>query len=145
MVMKITSFEPMTELKQHSSNQTSKNNEKPFQCYGCMLYRVRAVFQYRTSPTQKKNTLDYCRIYKFCLVIISAEFLGQETREFLRDANKKIIGIKLTIKGAKYENTGNYECSAENTFGKAVELSTLTVNQVFGSGADASFDVGELS
>jgi hypothetical protein len=77
-----------------------------------------------------------------CLFV--AEFLGKETRELIKDPNDNILGIKLTITGATFENTGNYECSAENQFGKAMEVSTLTVNKVFGSGGGASFDEGEL-
>ncbi|KAK3699928.1 hypothetical protein QZH41_016595, partial [Actinostola sp. cb2023] len=73
--------------------------------------------------------------------VIHPDFLGKEMREYIKDSNGKTIGIKLTITGATFENSGNYECTAENSFGKAMALvARLTVNKVFGSGGGVSMD-----
>ena len=69
-----------------------------------------------------------------------AEFLGKETRDFIKDSNGKITGIKLTISGVTPENSARYECSATNSFGMVMDIASLTVNKVFGSGGGPSMD-----
>ena len=41
---------------------------------------------------------------------VTAEFLGKEQRDPIKDANGNTIGLKLSITGARYENSGHYEC-----------------------------------
>lgn len=57
----------------------------------------------------------------------------------IRNAKGEVIGAKLSITGAKYENTGSYECKVTNSHGEATDLAQINVAKVFdfeGSGAD---------
>ena len=67
-----------------------------------------------------------------------ADFLGKLSQAAIKNANGDVIGSKLTITNAAYENTGSYECRVTNTHGEDKSLAMVNVEKVidFGSGAD---------
>ena len=56
----------------------------------------------------------------------------------IKDTSDNVIGSKLTITGATYENTGSYQCSVTNTHGQDKALAQINVAKVIdvGSGSD---------
>lgn len=59
----------------------------------------------------------------------------------IKDGNGAVIGSKLTITGAKYENSGSYECRATGTHGEDKKIAQINVAKVIdvGSGSDEPF------
>jgi len=76
-------------------------------------------------------------LWKF-LRDIPADFLGKLSQAAIKNPNGDVIGSKLTITNAAYENTGSYECRVTNTHGEDKSLVMVNVEKVidFGSGAD---------
>lgn len=50
----------------------------------------------------------------------------------LTNPNGDVIGSKLVITGATYENTGSYECTATSTHGSDMGLAVINVEKVIG-------------
>ena len=70
---------------------------------------------------------------------IEASFLGSMSQTSIKDGNGVVIGSKLTITGATYENSGLYECRVSNTHGEHTALvQVVNVAKVIdiGSGLD---------
>ena len=69
---------------------------------------------------------------------IEASFLGSMSQTSIKDGNGVVIGSKLTITGATYENSGLYECLVSNTHGEHTALAQVNVAKVIdiGSGLD---------
>lgn len=63
------------------------------------------------------------------------------SQQSLNNAGGDVIGSRLTITDATYENTGSYECSVTNTHGNDKGLAKINVEKVFdfgGSGQQPS-------
>lgn len=56
------------------------------------------------------------------------------SQQSLKNANGDVIGSRLTITDATYENTGSYECSVTNTHGSDVGFAKINVEKVFDNG-----------
>ena len=59
----------------------------------------------------------------------------------LKNNDGDVIGWRLTITGATYDNTGSYECSVTNTHGNDSGLAKINVEKVIdfgGSGQQPS-------
>ena len=56
------------------------------------------------------------------------------SQQSLTNTNGDVIGSRLTITGATYENTGSYECSATNTHGSEKGLAKINVEKVIDVG-----------
>ncbi|XP_073252716.1 uncharacterized protein [Porites lutea] len=82
---------------------------------------------------------DY--FWKF-LKNITASFLGKMSQADIKDGSGTLIGSKLTITGATYENSGSYECRATNTHGedkKIAQINVAKVNDVGSGSLDEPF------
>ncbi|XP_073254494.1 sushi, von Willebrand factor type A, EGF and pentraxin domain-containing protein 1-like [Porites lutea] len=69
---------------------------------------------------------------------IPGNFLGSMSQTSIKDGIGVVIGSKLTITGATYENSGLYECRVSNTHGEHTALAQVNVAKVIdiGSGLD---------
>ena len=56
------------------------------------------------------------------------------SQQSLKNANGDVIGSRLTITDATYDNTGSYECSVTNTHGSDMGLAKINV-EVFDNGS----------
>ncbi|XP_020608020.1 sushi, von Willebrand factor type A, EGF and pentraxin domain-containing protein 1-like [Orbicella faveolata] len=75
------------------------------------------------------------------LIDIPDDFLGKMSQHILKNADGDVIGSRLTITDATYENTGSYECSVTNTHGSEKGLAKINVEKVIdfgGSGEQPS-------
>lgn len=75
---------------------------------------------------------DY--FWKF-LKNITASFLGKMSQAEIEDGSGAVIGSKLTITGATYENSGSYECRATNTHGEEKQIAQINVAKVIDVGS----------
>ena len=65
-----------------------------------------------------------------------ASFLGKMSQADIEDGSGALIGSKLTITGATYDNSGSYECRATNTHGEDKQIAQINVAKVIdGSGS----------
>ena len=56
------------------------------------------------------------------------------SQQSLTNANGDVIGSRLIITGATYENTGTYECTVTNTHGSAMAFAKINVEKVIDHG-----------
>jgi len=61
---------------------------------------------------------------------IPPNFLGKMSQSSIKNADGDVIGSKMTISGAMYENTGSYECHVTNSHGEDKSLATINVKKV---------------
>ena len=64
-----------------------------------------------------------------------ASFLGKMSQAEIKDGSGAVIGSKLTITGATYENSGSYECRASNTHGEDKQIAQINVAKVIDGGS----------
>ena len=64
-----------------------------------------------------------------------ASFLGKMSQAEIEDGSGAVIGSKLTITGATYENSGSYECRVTNTHGEDKQIAQINVAKVIDVGS----------
>lgn len=74
------------------------------------------------------------KISWWLFIDISDAFLGKMSQQILKNANGDVIGSRLTITDATYENTGSYECSVTNTHGSDKGIANINVEKVIDFG-----------